>query len=212
VSIEVESGRKLAESVVKSITGGDTISARFLHKEAFEFRPAMKLWLAANDRPWVRDDDAAMWRRILQIPFAIEIPAAERDPEVKTILADAAVAGPAILAWAVEGCLAWRRHGLGVPPAVRAATDEYRAAMDPIAEFVQECLEFDPAAFATSSELWEAFVGFHDRRPPIKRKRFGQCLAGRGLQDYQEPSGKRRRCWGGVRLRGEMGDERIGTH
>ena len=212
VSIEVESGRRLAESVVKSITGGDTISARFLHQEAFEFRPAMKLWLAANDRPTVRDDDAAMWRRILQIPFAVEIPPEERDPEVKSILTNAEIAGPAILAWAVQGCLAWQRDGLGVPPAVRAATAEYQAAMDPIADFAAECLEFDYAAIALSSDLWEAFVDFHDHRPPIKRKRFSQCLGRRGLEDFQEPSGRRRRCWRGVRLRSGIDDERIGTH
>jgi putative DNA primase/helicase len=162
----------------------------------------MKLWLAANDRPWVRDDDAAMWRRILQIPFAVEIPEGERDPDVKTILTDATVAGPAILAWAVEGCLAWQRYGLGVPPAVRAATAEYQAAMDPIADFAEEALEFAYGLTALSSELWEAFVAFHDHRPPIKRKRFGQCLAKRGLEDFQEPDGRRRRRWRGVRLRG----------
>ena len=74
ISVEVDDGQALAEGLLKLLTGGDTVAARFLYRETFEFRPVFKLWLAANDRPRVNADDAAMWRRILQLPFV------QRDP------------------------------------------------------------------------------------------------------------------------------------
>ena len=69
VSIEVDEGKRLAEGLVKMLTGGDTLRARFLYQEAFEFLPQCKLWLAANHAPRIKDDDSAMWRRILRIQF-----------------------------------------------------------------------------------------------------------------------------------------------
>ncbi|CAN94225.1 phage-related protein [Sorangium cellulosum So ce56] len=98
LSIEVDEGKRLAEGLVKQLTGGDTVTARFLYRESFEFKPAFKLWLAANDAPRVRDDDAAIWRRILRIPFEHTVPKEKRDPQVKAALLDPAVGGPAILA------------------------------------------------------------------------------------------------------------------
>src|SRR5262249_28322564 len=77
LSIEVDDGKTLAEGLLKLLTGGDTVAARFLYRETFEFQPRFKLWLAANDRPRVNADDAAMWRRIIQIPFAVVIPEEE---------------------------------------------------------------------------------------------------------------------------------------
>ncbi len=74
VSIEVDEGKKLAEGLVKLITGGDTVRARFLYQEAFDFVPQFKLWLAANHAPKVKHDDSAMWRRILRIPFENIVP------------------------------------------------------------------------------------------------------------------------------------------
>jgi putative DNA primase/helicase len=83
LSIEVDEGKSLAEGLLKLLTGGDTVTARFLYHEAFEFQPAFKIWLAANARPRVSAADAAMWRRILQVPFTQVIPEAERDERVK---------------------------------------------------------------------------------------------------------------------------------
>jgi putative DNA primase/helicase len=119
VSIEVDDGKTLAEGLLKLLTGGDTVAARFLYQETFEFVPRFKLWLAANDRPRVNADDAAMWRRILQIPFVHVIPEAERDDRVKLLLRSVPDVQSAILAWAVHGCLEWQRRGLAVPQCVR---------------------------------------------------------------------------------------------
>ena len=103
ISVEVDDGKALAEGLLKLLTGGDTVAARFLYRETFEFRPVFKLWLAANDRPRVNADDAAMWRRILQLPFVNVIPEAERDERVKLALRNDPAVQTAILAWAVQG-------------------------------------------------------------------------------------------------------------
>jgi putative DNA primase/helicase len=113
VSVEVTDGTRLAEGLVKTLTGGDHVAARFLYERTFEFLPQFKLCIAANNRPTVRDDDDAMWRRLVEIPFPQSLPREERDPSVKATLMDPSIAGPAILAWAVEGAASWFVDGLG---------------------------------------------------------------------------------------------------
>ena len=115
VSIEVEEGKRLAEGLVKNLTGRDTISARFLYQEALSFRPQFKLWLAANDAPRVRHADSAIWRRILRLPFEHVVPVERRDPTLKERLCSMPDCQRAVLAWAVEGALRWREEGLMVP-------------------------------------------------------------------------------------------------
>jgi len=101
VSVEVEDGKRMAEGLINQLTGGDTVAARFLYSEAFEFRPQFKLWLAANNRPSISGPEGAIWRRLVQIPFLEQIPEDERDPEVKARLRDAERS--AVLAWLVQG-------------------------------------------------------------------------------------------------------------
>ena len=138
VSIEVDDGKALAEGLIKALTGGDTVTARYLYAEAFEFTPRFKLWLAANHRPRVRADDEAMWRRIVQIPFTNTVPEAERDPTLKHRFKTDPEIRAAILAWAVQGCLDWQQHGLDIPARVRDYTAEYRAENDPLAEWIAD--------------------------------------------------------------------------
>ncbi|MGO9976814.1 MAG: phage/plasmid primase, P4 family [Solirubrobacteraceae bacterium] len=115
---EVDDGKQLAEGLVKQLTGGDTVTARFMYRDYFEFRPSFKLWLAANHRPRVNADDEAMWRRILQLPFTQVVPSERRDPELKRMLTTDPAVRSAILAWAVEGSIEWAARGLGVPQRV----------------------------------------------------------------------------------------------
>ena len=98
-AVETEDGKRFAESLVKALTGGDTITARFLHREFFEFVPQFKLWLATNHKPTIRGDDHAIWRRIRLIPFAVTIPEAEQDGDLGAKLAEERAG---ILKWAVE--------------------------------------------------------------------------------------------------------------
>jgi len=150
-SIEVDEGKKLAEGLIKSITGGDQITARFLFREAFEFLPEFKLWLVANDAPDIKAGDDAMWRRILRVPFEHVVPKDKRDPKLKAQLRNPEIAGPAILAWAVQGCLDWQKDGLKIPDAVTNATEEYRQEMNPLSDFIMDCCRVD----TNNQKLWE---------------------------------------------------------
>jgi P4 family phage/plasmid primase-like protien len=103
-SVEVEDGRRLAESLVKQLTGGDRIKARRMREDFWEFAPTHKVFLAANHKPVVRGTDHAIWRRIKLVPFDVVIPKGEQDSRLpKKLRAEL----PGILAWAVHGCLEW---------------------------------------------------------------------------------------------------------
>lgn len=212
ISVEVDEGRRIAEGLVKQLTGGDTISARFLYRESFEFLPSCKLWLAANRVPHVRSDDEGIWRRILRIPFENVIPQGSRDPRVKAELRDLAKSGPAILGWGVLGCLAWQRDRLGVPPEVVQATQAYREDMDPLSEFFEECCILDPAARASAATLqqrYQAWAREGGERFTLNRQDFATSLRVHGCT--QARGGKGVRVWKGIGLRDVAGDAWVQT-
>jgi putative DNA primase/helicase len=114
---------------IKAMTGGDIVVARFLRQELFEFEPQCKIWMATNHRPLVSAADDAVWRRILEVPFTSQVEAEARSGAVKNNLRDVGSVGPAILKWAVDGCLDWQQRGLDPPEEIQAATLAYRAQM-----------------------------------------------------------------------------------
>jgi putative DNA primase/helicase len=205
VSIEVEEGKNLAEGLVKTLTGGDRFRARHLYKEGFEFEPQFKLWLAANHAPHVNDLDAAMWRRILRIPFEHVIPEKERDPKIKAMLKNPKIAGPTILAWAVEGCLKWQQDGLKVPAKIKAATEKYKLDMDPLKEFFEECCQFGQQYTAFVVQLREAYDRFcreNGQKYPLGQRKFNERLRERGcVEDRKGFLNQRLRCWRGIGLK-----------
>jgi putative DNA primase/helicase len=201
ISLEVEDGKHLAEALVKQLTGGDIVAARFLYHESFEFLPMFTLWLAANCRPTVRDDDDAIWRRILQIPFTVQIPESERDATVKARLRNPQEAGAAVLAWLVQGCLAWQREGLNVPAAVEQTTDEYRRQMDPVGEYLDECCICEPTAYVLKTRLLEDYQQWartHGHRRVLGRKDLTERLRKRGFDEGRRNIGE---IWIGLKLR-----------
>jgi P4 family phage/plasmid primase-like protien len=154
-TVEVQQGRKLAESLVKQLTGGDRIKARFMREDFFTFRPTHKIWFAANHRPMVRGTDDAIWGRIKLVPFEVQIPEDEQDKGLPEKL-QAEASG--ILAWAVRGCLEWQRQGsLGEPEEVRAATREYQEEMDPLADFFDERCRLDPDSWISKRDLQRSY-------------------------------------------------------
>jgi putative DNA primase/helicase len=195
---ETEEGRRLAESRIKDLTGQDTITARFMKAEWFDFAPTHKLWLSTNHKPEIRGTDAAIWRRIRLVPWAVTIPPAEQDKKLPIALRHE-LAG--ILAWVVRGCLLWRREGLQAPDEVRKATGEYRAEMDVLAGFLVECCELDTGHWEYAKDLYECYKRWCDEngeRPEPQRK-FGGRLGERGFQ--RDRGGSRGAgIWRGVRL------------
>lgn len=177
---EIEGGRRLAEALVKEITGGDTLAARFLYSEFFEFKPQFKLLLAANHRPIIRGTDHAIWRRIRLIPFEVTIPEDQQDKDLISKLSEEL---PGILAWAVRGCLEWQKTGLSVPDAVQRATFAYRAEEDVIGSFLNDqCVE-GPAFRVSASSLYESYRAWASRagEHALSQTSFGRHLAESGF-------------------------------
>lgn len=213
ISIEVDEGSHLAEALLKMLTGGDTITARALYRDSFEFRPAFKLWLAANDAPDVSAKDGAIWERIRRVPFMHAVPKEKRDPQVKEKLRDPEIGGPAILAWAVQGCLAWQREGLGSCAAVERSTKAYRDEMDNFSGFVEECCVLAAGAWVSAKELrktYEAWGAENGTKKLVQGKEWGQRLRDLGCDtksrwvvDHTE------RGWIGIGLLGEPVQEQL---
>ena len=183
---ETEDGRRFAESMIKHLTGQDTIAARFLFSEYFEFIPNFKIWLGANHKPVIRGDDYAIWRRIHLIPFDVTIPPKDCDKSLPDKLRNEF---PGILSWAVQGCLEWQRYGLNPPPEVQAATKEYKVEMDLIGKWVEECCVIVPHATAKASELYSNYKNWVESNGglPLSNTKFGIKLGGRGF--LKEKSG-----------------------
>ncbi|MHB1420474.1 MAG: DNA primase family protein [Bacillota bacterium] len=155
-SSESEQNQKLAESLIKAMTGGiDIITARFLYGEEFEYVPEFKLFLGTNHRPRIKGTDHAIWRRLRLIPFNVRISEEERDNDLPVKLR-AEFAG--ILNWCLEGCLAWQQAGLTPPEEVKVATDGYRAEMDVLAGFLEECCIVKDYAKVNSTKLYDVYL------------------------------------------------------
>ena len=118
---ETQEGARFHEGLIKDLTGDDTIAARFLHKEFFEFKPRFKLCLRGNHKPRITGTDDGIWRRIHLIPFQVQIPEAERDPNLLNKLLKEL---PGILNWALAGFQEWRKEGLKPPRRVVEAGQE----------------------------------------------------------------------------------------
>jgi putative DNA primase/helicase len=196
---ETNDGSRLNEARIKALTGCDPISARFMHSEWFTFRPVAKFVLAVNHKPVVLDDSIGFWRRIRLVPFARTFTGAERDDRLEDRLFTTEGAG--ILTWLVRGCLDWQAHGLGAPAVVREATSDYQLDSDPLADFVHECCEPDPAVRTPASTMHEAYAKWADKRrlkgaDRLNDKEFG----GRMAQKFDRKHTERGKVYLGVKL------------
>lgn len=213
---ETEEGRRLAESLIKDLTGQDTITARFMRAEYFDFQPTHKLWLSTNHKPEIRGTDTAIWRRIRLIPWSVTIPPEEQDKGLAAKLRDEL---PGILAWIVQGCLEWRREGLRPPEEVRRATGRYRAEMDVLAAFIDEECVVSEHASATVKALYAAYKNWCEENGerPESQRRFGGRLKERGFVSGRRTTEPRKGAyeWYGIGLIGGpegSPDERTNRH
>jgi putative DNA primase/helicase len=160
VAQEVEEGKQWNETRIKAVTGGDKLTARFMRQDDFEFFPQFKLFMMGNNQPTLRNVDEAMRRRLMLVAFIVTIPEVERDHDLPHKLE---TEWPAILRWAVDGCLEWQRIGLAPPAAVKIATNEYFAEQDTFSMWLDEdCLIRigDTDMIERSSDLYEAWTKY----------------------------------------------------
>ncbi len=185
---ETEQGRQWAESRIKTLTGGDKIEARFMRQDFFEFEPQMKLFIFGNHKPGIASVDEAIRRRLHLIPFTVTIPPTERDQHLQERLK---AEWPGILAWMVQGCLAWQRQGLSAPAAVRSATAAYLESEDLFGQWLDdECdaevgnsHKWEPVGKLFDS--WSAYAGKAGEKPGSK-KALSEAMQGRGFVPFQQ--------------------------
>lgn len=182
-AVETEEGKRLSEVLVKQLTGGDTLSARFLYGEFFDFKPEAKIWLACNHKPTIRGTDHAIWRRIKLIPFTVKISPEKKLPKEK-VMATFRKELPGILTWAVQGCLEWQKNGLQTPDEVQAATGKYRDEMDTVGQFLDDTCILTPEVKAKASDLYDAYKTWCDTNGEyvLTQRNFGSRLTQKGLE------------------------------
>ncbi|MED4903968.1 phage/plasmid primase, P4 family [Parageobacillus thermoglucosidasius] len=185
---ESEEGARLAESLIKQITGGDPIAARFLHQEWFEYVPQYKIFFTTNHKPVIRGGDEGIWRRIRLIPFTVTIPLEKLDKDLPQKLRGEM---PGILRWAVEGCLKWQQEGLGNPKEVQEATQGYKEEMDTLGNFIKENCVIVPSAKCAVSELYKKYTEWCEDNGEfvLSRTKFNRKIEERGFKKERSTGG-----------------------
>jgi len=179
---ETEEGQRLAEGKLKRISQGmGRIKAVRKYENPIEFDETHKLFMDCNHRPVVRGTDNAIWQRLHLIPFTVTIPPEEIDKELPAKLLNEA---EGILAWTVAGAVRWWKEGLGRPPEVQYAAEEYRSEMDQIGRFIRECCIELPTAHERAKDLYSAYKAWAEEggEYTITANLLGRKLAERGYQ------------------------------
>ena len=202
-AVEIGMGKKLDESLIKQLTGGDQVTARFLYNEYFEYKPGFKLFIAANHRPEIRGTDNGIWRRIHLIPFKVTIKSEEIDKDLPMKLRQEL---PGILAWAVRGCYDWQLHGLNPPDSIKAATAEYRDEMDILSGFIEDKCTCQSSDKVQVGDLHEAYKKWSDLvcQETVGKKIFGNLMRQKGFTQSKSDS---IRYWKGIKLNSEVGSD-----
>ncbi|HEY2677475.1 MAG TPA: phage/plasmid primase, P4 family [Steroidobacteraceae bacterium] len=154
---ETSQGSRFDEAKLKDLTGGDTLTARFLHQEFFDFKPSHRIVIRGNHKPQINGTDEGIWRRLRLVPFSVEIPVDEQDRDLLTKLE---VELPGILRWAVNGCLEWQRGGLNPPSIITDAVRAYREESDTLGRFISECCHARTLGQVKSSTLYQRYQAF----------------------------------------------------
>lgn len=187
---ETEGGRRLAESLVKDLTGSDRVRARHLYADNFEFTPTHKIIVATNHPPVIQGTDHGIWRRLRLVPFRRTFwnsDAGESGPvhlrQDKDLPAKLRAEASGILNWLLSGCLEWQQEGMPAPAEVLDAGRAYRASQDTVVRFVEERCETGPDYEAKASELYAAYAVFvrGAGREPVTATSFGRAMAERGF-------------------------------
>ncbi len=189
VAPETTKGDKLDEELVKALTGGDQLRARRMREDEWGFDPTHTAVLHTNHRPLVKGTDEGIWRRLRLIPWDVTIPEDQRDPHLAAKLAQEQ---SGILNWLVDGALSWRAHGLCEPPAVRAATADYRQAEDHVGSFLADCCatgEHHSIPARRLREVYEAWCS-DEGEQPWTAKSLGSELSSRGFDSVKVGGGK----------------------
>lgn len=201
VASELDKSQIFNSAIVKDLTGGDTISARFIYGDTFEFTPVHKLWMFGNDEPRVHATDEGFWRRMRKIPFTVEIPEKKRIPKSELLKINRnELSG--ILNWAIIGFQDYYMCGkLIIPASVENATKEYRSDSDVIGNFFSDYCKNVEGAMTPVKIIYEKYKHWCDENNEytLTRTIFNKLLQEKG---YEKPLPKTNNIymWKGLEL------------
>jgi putative DNA primase/helicase len=197
---EADEGRRLSETLIKQLTGSDKLTARFLFAEYFDFKPSLKLFMATNHKPVIKGTDYGIWRRIRLLPFTTTMPPEKQDKNLEEKLRAEA---SGILNWLLEGVQKWLEKGLAPPNIVSDATDEYRAEMDVIGNFIKERCVQNPADSIKARELFKNYQDWCDdhNEHACNERFFGLRLKELKIEQKRLNDG---RYWQGLTLKAQL--------
>ena len=199
---EAGKGKRLDEEIIKKLTGGeDTIRARVLFQEFFEYKPECKIWWSFNSTPRITDSTDSIWSRVKMIPFSVVIPPAERDIRLSAKLLTEA---SGIMNWMLDGLREYQSIGLAEPEEVKAATADYRENEDSLADFFSDRCLIEPTQTCEATELYQDYVKWMSMEAPeekVKSQRaFGFEMGDHGFKRDRDGATKRK-IYHGIRLK-----------
>lgn len=206
VGSETNATDTLDEAKLKMLTGGDRITARYMNKDFFEFTPTHHLHLMGNHQPAVEDGGESVWRRMNLVPFIHTVPAEERDELLpEKLRADAA----AVLAWIIQGAVAYFRDGLQPPEAVRAATEAYKSSQDTVGQFLAARCDLYPGNKHYTVAVTDLRQAYHiwcaeEGLEPVKPRALASQLKVHGVlvgRDAPPQINSGPRLYGGLQLK-----------
>ena len=206
-AVESNERQTLDEALIKSITGGDPITSRFLHREFFTYTPQFKINLATNVLPQINGLDYGTWRRLNAVEWGVTFGGPDGEHPIDLNLESKLreeMSG--ILNWALEGCARWLEKGLSIPPEVSAATDAYKEVNDILGPFIEECLILEPTAHVSAKELYDAYLKWDTSTRTLGKRSFNSKISSRaGITSYKSMG---LRAWRGIAF-SEAGAEMI---
>jgi putative DNA primase/helicase len=187
---ELPEGKRFDESKVKDLTGDDTLVARPMYRDFFEFKPSHKLWVYGNHKPVITGTDDGIWRRIRLIPFTVTISEDQRRP-AHEIRAEFAAEMPGILRWALNGYYLWKHDGgLQTPASVLEATASYRQEMDGLGVFIDEYLSRSEVHTVPAADVYRVYKEWAEKNGEyvMKTRAFNTRLRERGYETKLDQS------------------------
>lgn len=196
-SSETGEGGRLAEDLVKQLTGGDGLKGRAMRQDFVDFAPTFKMVLFTNHRPLITGQDNGIWRRIKLVPFLETFEGTRKD---KDLLAKLKAEWPGILRWCVEGLIRWQAEGFNRCAAIENASNQYREESDLLGQFIADECVTGPGYTETSTELYRSYVEWckDNGVQPLGKRTLGMRMQERGLVVHRGTGGVRR--WQGLKL------------
>jgi putative DNA primase/helicase len=155
---ETAENKRFDENLIKELTGGNEVTARFMRENEFEYLPKFKLWIAGNHKPDIISFDRSWRRRLRLLPFEHIVPDAQVDEELKERLAAQEAAG--VLAQMVRYCVKWQAEGMKEAKAMKDALEQYQEESDSVMRFLDECCEVDKFNDDISTPANDLFMAY----------------------------------------------------